>query len=179
MKKAIMFLVLSVAVCSVYSEALNDPSKEEIGVSKRKAGKRERTEEERAEFRKRKYEFMDKFLTNIGIKEEERQKIHTLQEEHRKRMKENHIKSEEARKELTQLQSEGATEEAIDAAIEKIADIQADQLRILVKNRMEMEKILGKEKYELFMNNARKQFNMHRERKVGEGTHSGKKSSEI
>ncbi|HSR88440.1 MAG TPA: hypothetical protein VLL07_05760, partial [Pontiella sp.] len=67
----------------------------------------------------------------------------------------------EARSTLSTLQDESAPMEEIDAAIQKVADAQAEQLRLIAHNRREMEKILGKDKNERFMQNARKQFRRH------------------
>lgn len=119
------------------------------------------TEQQRKEHQERRYRFMDKALSEIGVGEEDRVKIRKLQENHRQKMKANTERGIAARKKLSALQEKGATEEEIDNAIQEVADAMAEQLRILVRNRMEMEKILGKEKYALFMQNARKQFQKH------------------
>ena len=66
-----------------------------------------------------------------------------------------------AREKLSKLQDEGATMEVLEAAIQDVSAAQTEQLRILVINRMEMERILGKEKLAQFMQNARKQFQKH------------------
>ena len=51
--------------------------------------------------------------------------------------------------------------EMLEAAIQEVSVAQTEQLRILVANRIEMERILGKEKYAKFMQNARTQFQKH------------------
>jgi hypothetical protein len=66
-----------------------------------------------------------------------------------------------ARKELSNLQDEGAPMEVLETAILDVSAAQAEQLRIIVRNRMEMEHILGKEKQDQFMKNARIQFQKH------------------
>ena len=104
---------------------------------------------------------MEKALKEIGVTEEQRTRIFTLQEEHMEKMKANWQRLNEARKILSRLQNESASMEEIDAAIQKVADAQAEQLRLIAYNRREMETILGKEKNDRFMKNARKQFRRH------------------
>lgn len=121
----------------------------------------ERTEQQRKELQERRYQFMEKALNDIGVSDEDKIKIRKLQETHRQKMKENMERGIAARKTLSELQEKGATEEELDRAIEAVVGTMEEQLKILVRNRMAMEKILGKEKYTLFMQNARKQFHKH------------------
>jgi hypothetical protein len=109
----------------------------------------------------RRLQFMERELRNIGITDEEKARVSELQQQHKQKMSANAERIAAAREALSRLMDEGASMEALEAAIDKIAAAQAEQLRILVYNRIEMERILGKEKYELFMNNARKQFQKH------------------
>ncbi len=113
------------------------------------------------EFRARQVKLMEKALNELGITEEQRIKILDLQAEHMEKMKANWQQLNAARKDLSRLQDERAPMEDIDAAIQRVADAQAEQLRIFAHNRREMEMILGKEKNDLFMQNARKQFRRH------------------
>ena len=138
------------------------------GVNKRRLKRSDWTEQQREEHRERQYQFMEKVLSKIGVNEEDQIKIRKLQETHRQKMRENIEQGNIARKNLTLLQQETATEEEIDAAIQNVADVMAQQLKIIVRNRMEMEKIIGKEKYELLMKNARKQFHKY-SRRSGSG----------
>ncbi len=77
------------------------------------------------------------------------------------KMKANWERLKAARNDLSRLQDESAPMQEIDAAIQKVADAQAEQLRIFARNRREMELILGKDKNDIFMQNARKQFRRH------------------
>jgi len=104
---------------------------------------------------------MEKALNELGITEEQRTKILFLQQEHMEKMKANWQQLNAARNDLSRLQDESAPMEDIDAAIQRVADAQAEQLRIFAHNRREMEMILGKEKNDLFMQNARQQFRRH------------------
>ena len=119
------------------------------------------TEEQHKQHQERKYQFMDKVLTEIGVGDEDKIKIRQLQEAHRQKMKENMEQTSAAREKLSNLQDASASEAELDAAIDEVSDAQTAQLRILVRNRMEMEKILGKEKHARCMENARTQFRQH------------------
>lgn len=113
------------------------------------------------EFRENRLELMEKALERMGVTEEQRSQIVVLQQSHREKMKENMQRLNGARGNLSRLQESGAGETALDAAIHEVSEAQAEQLKILVHNRMEMERILGKEKYAQFMENARMQFRRH------------------
>jgi hypothetical protein len=125
----------------------------------------ESTEEQRKE---RRYQFMNKALSDIGVSDEDKIKIRQLQDQHREKMKLNSERTNIARKKLSDAQEASADEAQIDAAIDEITKAQGQQLKILVRNRMEMEKILGKEKYGRFMDSARNQFRQH-DRRGGAG----------
>ncbi len=121
----------------------------------------EKKEERSKEFKKRHLRLMEKALKEIGVTEEQRQKIMALQEVHMDKMKANWKRMNTARRELSRLQDEGAGMEEIDAAIKEVSDAQAEQLKILCTNRKEMETILGKEKNDLLMKKAREFFRKH------------------
>ncbi len=121
----------------------------------------EPTPEQKEEIRQRRLQLMERELKEIGVTDEQKTRIFELQGVLQEKMRDNMERQRIAREKLSRLQDEGASMEAIDAAIKELADIQAEQLRILVKNRMELEGILGKEKYDLFMERARVQFRKH------------------
>jgi uncharacterized protein YjiS (DUF1127 family) len=112
-------------------------------------------------FRARQVKLMEKALKDIGVTEEQRARIYSLQEVHMEKMKVNWKHLKEARRNLSRLQDESAPMEEIDAAIQIVADAQAEQLRLIAHNRREMEEILGSEKSDQLMQNARKQFRHH------------------
>lgn len=118
---------------------------------------------ELAENRKqlRRLQLMERELKQIGVSEEEKAQILALQKAYREKMEANAQLVAEARKELSRLMNEGAPMEVLEAAIQRITDTQAEQLRILVRNRIEMERILGKEKHDQFMKKARSQYQKH------------------
>ena len=122
---------------------------------------RDTTSDRGEAFRARQVKLMEKALNELGITEEQRIKILELQQEHMEKMKANWQRLNEARNDLSRLQDESAPMEEIEAAIQRLADAQAEQLRIFAYNRREMESILGKEKNDLFMQNARQQFRRH------------------
>jgi hypothetical protein len=178
MKIQLAILMTAVLTIPVLAQETNEFKKQEEG---RGAGKKsrdrmehsefnkradrpERTEEQRKEHQERRYQFMDKSLTDIGVSDEDKIKIRQLQDQHREKIEANTTRTKVARKKLSDAQEAGADEAQIDAAIEEITQAQGVQLKILVRNRMEMEKILGKEKYARLMENARNQFRQHGQR---------------
>ena len=119
-------------------------------------------------FNARHIRFMDKVLQEIGVTEEQRKQITDLQSSHMEKMRENFMALKKAQQQFATLQDEGAAMEAIDKAIDEVAKAQADQLRILARNRRQMETILGQEKYNLFMEAAQRMFKEH-DRRPGAG----------
>ena len=112
-------------------------------------------------FRARQVKLMEKALKEIGVTEEQQTRIFALQEEHMQKMKTSWQLLKAARNDLSGLQGESASMDEIDAAIQKVVDAQAEQLRLIAHNRRDMVTILGKEKNNRFMKNARKQFRRH------------------
>lgn len=130
---------------------------------------RDLSEEQKAEMQKKRIQLMEKTLTEIGVSEEQRAEIRKVQEAHKVDMKAASEKVNAAREALKKLeQSETATQEEIFAAIDTVSDAQAEQMKILARNRMEMEQLLGKEKFKQFMDAARKQYQKHG-RRGGQG----------
>ena len=126
-----------------------------------KQGRPEMSPEKKAKMQERRLQLMEKSLREIGISEEQRVRIFELQKRHREKMKAVSQQADEARAKLSRLQDVGASEAELDVAIDAVSDAQSAQLKILVRNRMEMERILGREKYARFMENARMQFRSH------------------
>lgn len=158
-KKIIMMGVLALAFPLFAEEtkeelkpAVEQPANEDPQKSKNERGE---------EFQARQLKLMEKALKEIGVTEEQKTRIFVLQEEHMVNMKTNWKRLNKTRKELSRLLDESAPMEEVDAAILEVADAQAEQLRIFAHNRREMEKILGKEKNDMFMENARVQFRRH------------------
>ena len=127
-----------------------------------------RTEQQRKQHQEQKYKFMDRILTRIGVSDEEKIKIRELQAEHRIKIETNKKRMEIAHVKLAWIQETDATDAEIDAAIQEVADAQTEQLKILVYNRRDMEKIIGKEKHAQLMEIARTQFHK-RDRRSGSG----------
>jgi hypothetical protein len=126
-----------------------------------KSGRPEMSAEEKAKMQERRLQLMEKSLKEIGVTPEQQQQIQDLQEKHRAQMKAIYLQTELAREKLSMLQDQGASQELLYAAIDEISDAQSDQLKILVRGRMEMESVLGKEKYTRFMETARNKFREH------------------
>ncbi len=158
MKKQLIILLLSGIVIPVLAQQTNElPQWRGNGSKQGKNNHPKKTEQRQ----KQKYQFMNKALSEIGVSKKDRIKISVLQNTHREKMKINSQRTAAAREKLSRLQAHGASDAEFDVAIQNITAAQAEQLKILVKNRSEMEKILGKEKYERFMDNARAQFQQH------------------
>ena len=126
------------------------------------------SEEQVREFKSRQFAMMQKVLDEIGVTEEQCNQIEMLQKKHMRKMQKNFRRLHDARAQFSKLQDSMAPEEEIERAIDEIAMAQAEQLRILARNRRAMENILGKEKYELFMSRAHTIFREH-DRKPGVG----------
>lgn len=161
MKKQLIILLTAAFVLPVLSQETNEFHGRRGDVRRPDENKRERpewTEAQRKEHMERRYQFMEKALSEIGVSDEEKIKINELQEAYRKKMKETSERVKTARVTLSKLLDNGATDEEIDAAIKDVSVAQTEQLRLLVAKRREMEKLLGREKYSLFMQNARMKF---------------------
>jgi hypothetical protein len=104
---------------------------------------------------------MHKALKNLEITEEQQQQIVALQQQHAEKIRANAKRTDAAGKKLAELQDSGAARDEIGRAIDEISEAQKERLWILTDNRMEMERILGKEKYQAFMEKARKQYRAH------------------
>lgn len=178
MKKQNMILVVSVLVLPAMAQdsnevseisrpPYNDPVEQQTNRFARSREKKEspdqkkKTEKKRVINQQRRIQLMERELNRIGVTEEEKAQITELQKIYKEKMTANAQQIATARKKLSKLQDEGATMVELEAAIQDVAAAQTEQLRILVRNRQEMERILGKEKLAQFMQNARKQFQKH------------------
>lgn len=130
---------------------------------------REMSPEEKAMRQERRLKLMEKTLKEIGVTEEQREKISALQKKLRDDMKKASKAASEARRKLSQLEKDNAPVENIYAAIDAVSDTQAEQMKILVRNKIQMERILGSEKYRQFMEAARKSYRKHGGRHSGTG----------
>ena len=150
----------------LYGQATNDTGRPEVqpekpAVSENGPELPKRTRDKQSAFKKRQLRLMERALKEIGVTEEQRQQISVLQEEHMRKMKANWKRMNEARRELSRLQDSGASMDELNAAIQEVSNAQTEQLQILVHNRREMEKILGKEKNDLLMKKAHEYFSKH------------------
>jgi len=159
MKNLLMILAVSALAISALAQDTN-------GFSPRRENtphldRQEQMEKKRAEHQQRRIQLMERELKKIGVTEEEKAQIVELQKMHKEKMKANGQQIAIARKKLSKLLDDGAPMEGLEAAIQNVSAAQTEQLRVLVGNRIEMERILGKEKNVLFMQNARVQFQKH------------------
>ncbi|VGO16970.1 hypothetical protein PDESU_05564 [Pontiella desulfatans] len=122
---------------------------------------REISPEEKAERQERRLQLMEKTLQEIGINEEQKTRILEVQKKLKEDLSVAQVKADLVRKNLSDLEKAGASEEEIYAAIDAVSDSQAETMKILTRNRMAMERILGKEKYKQFMDAARNQYRKH------------------
>lgn len=169
MKKSIILMVLATAFAPLGAQPTNSlpplPEKEhELRIDRKemhRSKRRNRSPESKEKRKERRLKLMEQSLDQIGLDQKERERVMELQKQHRKKMRASMERINAARDQLTLLQNEGAGEEAIDKAIDAVSAAQTEQLRILVRNRMEMERILGREKYAQFMERARMQYRKH------------------
>lgn len=171
MKKKILLLILGSCALSVFAQeepANSDNAVQAIPVEVKKEAPPIPSEDQSRSFKKRHLKLMEKALNEIGVTEEQREKIFVLQDEHMEKMRESLIRLNKARCTLSDLQEKEASIEELETAIQELSNAQKEQLRILVMNRREMELILGKEKNDLLMQKAQEYFKNHG-RRPGEG----------
>lgn len=128
------------------------------GVRREERGPARPAQEDQRDLGERSIRLMYRVLNEIGVSEEQRKQIVEVQNEHNKQMRDAWGRMDRAMRKLSELQNEDATEEEINAAIDEIAASQGDQLKAINCHRMNMEKILGKEKYELLMQKALQEY---------------------
>lgn len=157
-KKCIILAVLAVALSTFAQETNNVGPRRE---KKPHPDRQEQVEKKRTEHQQRRLRLMERELKRIGVTEEEKAQIVELQKMHKEKMAANTKHTAMARERLSKLLDDGAPMEALEAAIQEVSAAQTEQLRILVRNRIEMERILGREKNAQFMQNARTQFQKH------------------
>lgn len=159
MKKQLMILTVSaLAISTIAQETTKfDPHWE----GNPRPDQREQMEKKRTEHQRRRLKLMERELKKIGVTKAEKAQIVELQKMHKEKMKANEQHIAMAREKLSKLLDDGASMEVLEAAIQEVSAAQTEQLRILVGNRIEMERILGKEKSAQFMESARTQFKKH------------------
>jgi len=159
MKKRIIVLMLSALVLPAFAQNTNEYQSTKD--SRRKLGRnhsKRRLFAVEGKEKQRRLDFMARVMKEVGISREEKAQLIKLQEDHRRLMEENNRKIRDARDYFEKLQREGASEEELNQAIDRITSLQAEQLRILMRHRRRMEEIIGKEKCEQMMKKAREQF---------------------
>jgi hypothetical protein len=168
MKAQILVFAVSAMVVSTMGQTTNEyhrgriaPRQEWEKGGQHKQRRPKLTPGQKERYQEHRLQFMEKSLKKIGVTEEQKTRIVELQKTHKDKMRANMERSRIVRDKLTQLQDSNATEQELAAAIDEICAVQKEQLWILVQNRKEMEQILGKEKYALFMEKARTQFRSH------------------
>ncbi|MEI6892407.1 MAG: hypothetical protein V5783_09565 [Pontiella sp.] len=144
-----------------FMPAKDDRSAEHKDGNRGERRRKEMTEEQKAEKEERHLKMMEKTLKNIGVTEGQKIQIVELQQKQRVQMKAAFKKVEEKKRKLSDLERAGAPEEDIFAAIDEISDAQAEQMKVLARNRIQMERILGKEKFKVFMEYARSKWKEH------------------
>ena len=158
-KNGIIPLVLAMAFSALAQQTNTTPALRQAPPPKK--GQHANADRQQQEKKQR---LLEKSLRKIGVGEEDRARIRALQVQHRKKMKACSERMKAARKKLARLENSDADMNQIDQAIREIADIQAEQLRILAVNRRQMKEILGEQKYALFMENARAQYHKYNHR---------------
>lgn len=180
MKQTIIILATALTVLPALSQtnehkrAAGGPGRERYALEEgpqkgregRKGEHRELTDEEMAQMQERRLAMMEKTLKEIGVSEEQKQQITAQQNRMKEEMRANYLLVEDNKKKLKILEQSGAPEADIFAAIDAVADAQAEQMKILARNRIQMERILGKEKFEQFMDQARSKWKEHGRRRT-------------
>ncbi|MDF7798748.1 hypothetical protein P4C99_04695 [Pontiellaceae bacterium B1224] len=162
MKIHLITLVVVVLTFPVWAQQTNELNQSKTDKKERSnKQRREWSAEEKAAMDERRLQILEKTLKEIGVTEEQKVKIIDIQKNLKEQMRTSYQNIEAKKKNLSELEKSGATEEKIYAAIDEVSDAQAEQMKILARNRMQMEKILGKEKYKLFMDSARNKWKEH------------------
>lgn len=123
--------------------------------------RRDLSPEEKEKMQEQRLQLMEKTLKDIGVTEEQKAQIVELQKKQREQMKTAYQMVEDNKRKVSELENGGASEEKIFEAIDAVSDAQSEQMKLLVRNRMQMERILGKEKFKLFMDSARMKWKEH------------------
>lgn len=177
MMKQMMILAATLMVLPVLSETnvqkhaegeQRYESRKGFGRDGHRGGRREMSEEEKEKMKEHRLQMMEKTLKELGVTEEQQQQISELQNQMKEQMRAAYTDIEDKKKKLKELEDSGAPETEIFAAIDEVADAQAEQMKILARNRIQMERILGKEKFDLFMDKARHKWKEHG-RRGGQG----------
>lgn len=174
MNKRNMILMLSVLTLSAMGQATNefgavpqavsgDTLERQTNQFKPHRNKKEAADpqQKREKIEQRRIQLMERELNRIGVTEEQKAQINELQKAYGKKMSDNAKRVAMARKRLSKLLDEGASMEELEAAVAAVSSAQTEQLWILVKNRLELERILGKEKRDEFMQRARIEYEKH------------------
>ncbi|MDF7807144.1 hypothetical protein P4E94_06830 [Pontiellaceae bacterium B12219] len=167
MKKTLIILATIALAFPALAEQTNEyrRSKDERKGERKYREYREMTPEQKAEMDERRVQLMEKTLAEIGVSEEQQAQIAELQANLKTQMRESSMLLDECRKNLSELEKIGAAEGEVYAAIDAVADAQAEQMKILARNRIQMERILGKEKFSQFMDCARSKWHEHGRRR--------------
>ncbi|MCF7848416.1 MAG: hypothetical protein K9M45_06160 [Kiritimatiellales bacterium] len=160
MKKMMLIILLSTLIVPLYAQETNAfrPKKDGPRKHVKKRGERPPGGEEHQQ---RRLDFMAKVMDEVGVTEEEKTRLQELQDMHQRQMMQNNEKMRAIRERFDELQRTDASDEEIDQAINEITTVQAEQLRILLRHRREMEKIIGKEKNDKMMERARDMFRQY------------------
>ncbi|MDZ8118572.1 Spy/CpxP family protein refolding chaperone [Pontiella agarivorans] len=183
MKKQMMMLSAVLLALPTLSKADEPPRGEsEIRYEQRKSGhdrdgrrgeRRELTPEEREKMNERRLQIMEKTLKELGVTEEQKLQITELQNQMKEQMRAAYLDIEEKKKNLKKMEEESAPQDEIFAAIDEVTDAQAEQMKILARNRIQMERILGKDKFMQFMDKARNKWREHGGRRNGDDSSRG------
>jgi superfamily II RNA helicase len=108
--------------------------------------------------------FKQKMLDSLEISEHQREQVEQLQQSFSTEMSELMKASSVGRKELDQLLEKQVANEELEKNITELTQLKAKQLRLIIRNRKQMERILGKAKADEFMQIARKKYEESRGR---------------
>lgn len=111
-----------------------------------------------ADRRTSKLEVQQRVLNRLNINDQQRQEINILQKDFYNRMNRLNEEASSARAYLNSLINDKFSDQEIEEAISKIANLKAEQLRLVVDNRRKMECLLGKEVNDQFIAMARKRY---------------------
>ena len=143
--------------------------REGYGKGRERDRRREMTPEMKKQMDERRLQFMQKTLKDIGVTEEQKVEIAAIQAKMQAELHANTQAVGAARDHISKLQTSNATQEELFSAIDVLSAAQGEKMKILVRNQMDMKRVLGEEKYNLFMDSARLQWREHGRRGGGPG----------
>ena len=110
------------------------------------------------------YEIKGQAWNKLNINKQQKAEILAIQENFKTSMKKINLNSAEKINYLEELLEQEASNEKLQDVISEIANLKAEQMWLIIKNKRSINNILGKTKTQEMMNLARKHYNERKEK---------------